>query len=68
LSAVFDETMRLYPPVPFIPRLAVANDDLGGYHVPAATMVLLSVFALHRRPDLWPDPLRFDPERFMATR
>jgi len=66
--AVFDEALRLYPPVPFVPRLAVSDDELGDYHVPAGTLVLVSFFALHRRPDLWPDPLRFDPERFLGER
>lgn len=63
--AVFEEAMRLYPPVPFAPRQAVADDELGGHHVPAGALVLTSFFTLHRRRDLWPDPLRFDPGRFM---
>ncbi len=66
--AVFDETLRLYPPVPFVPRKALADDELGGHQLRAGTLVLASVFGLQRRAELWPDPLRFDPERFMPER
>ncbi|MDX2015041.1 MAG: cytochrome P450 [Myxococcaceae bacterium] len=66
--AVFEEAMRLYPPVPFAPRQAAADDVLGGHRVPAGALVLTSFFALHRRAELWPEPLRFDPGRFMPER
>ncbi len=66
--AVFDETLRLYPPLPVLPRKAVTDDVLGGHRLPAGTLVLASIFALHRRAELWPEPLRFDPERFMPER
>jgi cytochrome P450 len=66
--AVFDETLRLYPPVPFVPRMAVHDDNFGGHRVPAGTLVVASLFALHRRPDVWSDPLAFAPERFLPER
>ncbi len=61
---VFKESLRLYPPVYLFGRVAVADVEVGGYHLPKGTVVLVSPFALHRRRELWPDPERFDPERF----
>lgn len=66
--AVFEEAMRLYPPLPIVPRLARTDDVLAGRRVPAGTIVVCSIFALHRRPDLWTAPLDFEPERFLPER
>lgn len=63
-SRVFKEAMRLYPPVFMFGRVAIADADVGGYRVPKGTVVLLAPYALHRRRDVWPDPERFDPDRF----
>jgi cytochrome P450 len=62
--SVFKEAMRLYPPVYFFGRQAAADVSLGGYDLPRGTIVLVSVYALHHRPEVWPDPERFDPSRF----
>jgi cytochrome P450 len=67
-TMVLQETMRLYPPVWLLPRIAKADDEIGGYHVPAGADVLISPYLLHRHPGLWPDPERFDPERFEPAR
>jgi cytochrome P450 len=67
-SMVLDEVMRLYPPVWILPRLAQAPDEIGGYHVPAGSDVVVCPYTMHRHPAYWPDPLRFDPERFNPTR
>jgi len=61
---VLQEAMRLYPPVWILPRRAVRDDEVGGYHVPAGAEVLISPYTLHRHPRYWPEPDRFDPERF----
>jgi cytochrome P450 len=61
---VLQEAMRLYPPVWILPRRAIADDEVGGYHVPAGAEVLISPYTLHRHPRYWPEPDRFDPERF----
>ena len=61
---VLEETMRLYPPVWTISRLALADDVAAGVPVPKGTTVMLSPYVVHRDPGLWPDPERFDPERF----
>jgi len=61
---VVKEALRLYPAAPFMGREAIADDELAGYHIPKDTVVVMSPYATHRRPDLWPDPERFDPDRF----
>jgi cytochrome P450 len=58
------EGMRLYPPAYSTERLADTDTTIGGYRVPAGTRVMLSSWVTHRHPDFWPDPERFDPERF----
>jgi enediyne biosynthesis protein E7 len=63
-NMVLEETMRLYPPVWILPRRALADDEVGGYHVPAGAEVLICPYTMHRHPRYWPDPERFDPERF----
>jgi cytochrome P450 len=61
---IIEESMRLYPPVWPIPRVAVHDDEIGGYRIPAGSMVVVSPFVVHRHPDFWPDAERFSPERF----
>jgi cytochrome P450 len=61
---VLEEAMRLYPPVWILPRRALADDEVGGYHVPAGSEVLICPYTLHRHPRYWPEPDRFNPERF----
>jgi cytochrome P450 len=63
-TMVIEEVMRLYPPVWILPRLAQQEDEIGGYYVPAGADVLVCPYLLHRHPGFWPDPTRFDPERF----
>jgi cytochrome P450 len=66
--AILDEAMRLYPPVWVFPRSAVDDDEIGGYRIPRGSMLLLSPYITHRLPDLWDNPERFDPERFLPGR
>jgi cytochrome P450 len=61
---VVQETMRLYPPLWGFARQAVGPDVLGGFEIPAGTFISLIPYLTHRDPRLWPDPLRFDPDRF----
>ncbi|KOX03139.1 MULTISPECIES: cytochrome P450 [Micromonospora] len=67
-TSVVEEAMRLYPPVWLLPRLALKDDEVNGYHVPAGSDVLISPYTLHRHPDLWDEPERFDPDRFDPDR
>lgn len=66
--AVFDEALRLYPPAWLITRRAGEADEIAGVPVAAGTLVIISPWLLHRRPRSWPDPERFDPERFLDER
>lgn len=65
-TAAIKEAMRLYPAAPLNSRRAIEDDSIGGYDVPAGSDMVLSVWSLHRREDLWPEPLRFDPARFLG--
>ncbi|GBQ03515.1 cytochrome P450 [Streptomyces spongiicola] len=62
------EAMRLYPPVWILPRVAQSDDEVGGFTVPAGADVLISPYTLHRHPDLWEEPERYDPGRFDPSR
>ncbi|MEU8328814.1 cytochrome P450 [Micromonospora sp. NPDC048839] len=68
IAQVVNEAMRLYPPVWMLSRIAQAPDEIGGYHVPAGADVLICPYTLHRHPDFWDDPERFDPDRFDPSR
>jgi len=61
---VLKEAMRLYPPAYVISRLTTRPLLLGPYHIPAGTTMLVSPYTLHRQPQLFPDPERFEPARF----
>lgn len=65
LRAIVDECLRLYPPVWINPRIAAKDDVIGGFRIPAGTMILIGTYFTHRRPELWPEPDRFRPERFL---
>jgi len=67
-SLVLRETLRRYPPLPVIPRMAERGFDFAGYHVPAGAMVIISPIFTHHMPEWWDDPWRFDPERFNEAR
>lgn len=61
---VVNEALRLYSPIHSLSRVALTDDTIGGYHIPAGATIYVSLYATHRLPTLWPDPDRFDPERF----
>jgi cytochrome P450 len=63
-SMVINESMRLFPPVWAFERQAVHDDVVGGFRVPAKSMVAISPFLLHRNRAYWDNPEGFDPERF----
>ncbi len=64
----FEETMRLYPPAYFIGRRAIAEDNLGGYRIPAGATITLSPYVTGRDVRYWPNPEGFDPDRFLPER
>lgn len=63
---VIEETMRIYPTVPAMEREALADDTLAGRRIPKGSTVMIVPWVLHRHVKLWPNPGRFDPERFSA--
>jgi cytochrome P450 len=63
---ILDESLRLYPPAWGFSRRALGDDEVGGYRVRKGSIVFLIPFVIHRRPTLWPDPERFDPDRFAS--
>ena len=62
------ETLRLYSPAWLVTRQAVTPVQLGQVSLPAGTDVIWSPYTLHRDPALYPDPLRFDPDRWLPER
>lgn len=61
---VFQEAVRLYPPIWAIPRYAKKDDTVAGYKVKAGTKLLINIFSLQRLPTQWQSPEAFRPERF----
>jgi len=63
-SQVISETLRLYPPVWTIARNSLQEDKIMGYRIPAKAIVMIAPYFIQRQPSFWPDPSRFDPDRF----
>ncbi len=61
-----EEGMRLYPPAYIIDRVAIEDDEFEDQIIPKNTMILMSVYELHRHADFWESPNEFMPERFNA--
>ena len=64
VESVMAESMRLYPPAWAMGRKAQNDFELGPYYLPRGSTMLMSQWIAHRNPKYFPDPLRFDPERF----
>jgi cytochrome P450 len=65
---VIEESMRLYPPAHTTGRQPLVADEILGHRIPAGAEVLILPWLLHRKPQLWENPDRFDPERFAPER
>jgi len=65
---VFAESMRLYPPAWAVGRQAIHDCKIGRYTIPAGSTVLMSQYLIHRDPRFFPEPERFDPERWNIDR
>ena len=61
---VFKESLRMYPPADSLARTALRDVEIDGYHIPKDTSIVISPYALHHRADYFPEPYKFDPERF----
>ncbi|XP_053692189.1 cytochrome P450 4C1-like [Sabethes cyaneus] len=64
LETVVKESMRLYPPVPFIGRKLVDDLEMNGTTIKSGQDFLIPIYVIHRNPEVYPDPEKFDPDRF----
>lgn len=64
-TAVFEETMRLYPPAWGMPRETIGPDAIDGYPLPPKATIVLMTHLVHRHGDFWPEADKFDPQRFL---
>jgi cytochrome P450 len=64
-NAVFEESMRLYPPFWRISRRNINATKIKGYDIPEGTNIIASIYTLHRREKYWKNPTEFNPERFL---
>lgn len=62
--AIFEETLRLYPPAWLITRRSEAGDSFGTYRTPPNSLFIISPYVLHRNPACWEKPEKFSPQRF----
>jgi cytochrome P450 len=65
---VIQETMRLFPPIWALIRIAAGDDEIGGHHVKAGDKVVILSYVMHHSPNYWEDPEKFEPERFAPER
>jgi cytochrome P450 len=68
LTAICHETLRIYPPAIGAHRILQSPLELMGYRFKSGTILVASIYLTHRREDLYPEPSRFRPERFLARR
>ena len=64
---VIQETLRLYPPAWQLPRYADGGTTIAGHRIGPGTSLLVSPYVTHRNPELWQNPERFDPDRFLPA-
>ena len=68
LDAAIKETLRLTPILPMVGRILGKPMTIGGVDLPAGAAALACIYLVHRRADLYPEPLRFDPSRFVGKK
>lgn len=67
-TSIFKESMRLYPPITFIPRVAAQATRIGKRKIKKGAMIMIAPWAIHRHHDYWENPDSFDATRFMPHR
>ena len=68
IRSLFKETLRLYPPITFIPRVAAEATRIGRFRIKKGAMIMIAPWVIHRHHDYWDDPDIFDPDRFSPER
>ncbi|HLL53826.1 MAG TPA: cytochrome P450 [Myxococcaceae bacterium] len=68
LDAVIKETLRLRPVLPLTARIVVGDFSLGGRPIPKGTYLMSNIYLAHRRSQVYPEPEKFKPERFVGNR
>ncbi len=64
VKRTFQEALRIRPSAWFLPRLAVEDDEIDGFPIPAGTQIALMIYHIHHHPEQWDSPDVFDPARF----
>jgi len=64
---IFSEALRLYPPLWAVGRCAMVECQIGSYRIPPGSVAIISSFVTQRDPRWFPEPLRFDPERWLPA-
>jgi cytochrome P450 len=67
LDRVLKESLRLIPPSPLNHRVVESETSLGGYAIPPRTELFVSIYHIHHDPDLFPEPQRFHPDRWLTA-
>jgi len=65
LECVIKESLRMFPPVPFFGRKLMEDVKIGEFLLPAGIDITLPIYTIHRNPEYFPDPDKFDPSRFL---
>ncbi|XP_042488673.1 ent-kaurene oxidase-like isoform X2 [Macadamia integrifolia] len=69
LNAVFHETLRKYSPAPvLLPRYVHEDTELGGYHIPAGTQIVINIYGCNMNKKQWDEPEKWKPERFLDSK
>lgn len=67
LQAIIKETFRLHPPIPMLTRKSIADVVIGGYDIPANTLLFVNLWSMGRNPKYWDSPMEYRPERFLEN-